>query len=344
MENHAVKAPELPNEFIWRRLHSLTGFWLILFLIEHLLANSQAALFIGENGSGFVRMVNSIQNLPYLPVIEIVLLGIPFLIHGMYGIYVLKTGKINSFSSNGSSPYLDYGRNKAYTWQRWTAWLLLFGILAHVIHMRFVEYPDSAPKGSHIDYFVQLNQDDGLFTLAPRLDFTLYDQQKIDATRQDILNPKVEELETKAVIERLTTSLKNYFKNTKEENERLRQTEEALRKQEIAMNLNWLATLEKHPINEHQVIAVTQSFGTAELLIVRDSFKNPLTIGLYTLLVLATCYHAFNGLWTFAIKWGITLTQRSQKIMLTFSTILMVLVAFLGLVSIWGTYWLNLKQ
>ena len=80
------------------------------------------------------------------------------------------------------------------------------------------------------------------------------------------------------------------------------------------------------------------SFGIAELLMVRDTFKSPLMILLYTGLVLAACFHGFNGLWTFMISWGITLTARSQRLMRTLATGLMVLVTFLGLAAIWGTY------
>src|ERR1700680_135924 len=91
----AYQAPPIPKAFIWRRMHSLTGIWLVLFLMEHLLTNSQAALFIGEDGSGFVRAVNFLKNLPYLPVIEIVLLGIPLLIHGIWGIRYLWNAEYN---------------------------------------------------------------------------------------------------------------------------------------------------------------------------------------------------------------------------------------------------------
>src|SRR5262249_14087387 len=156
--------------FIWRRAHSLTGIWLVLFLIEHLLLNSQAALFIGDDGSGFISGVNFIRDLPYLPVIELGLLGIPFLVHGIWGVKYLLTGKFNSFPTDGSSPSLpQYPRNHAYTWQRITSWILLVGITAHVIHMRFIEYPTSSKINSQKFYMIRLNKDDGLKTLSQRL-------------------------------------------------------------------------------------------------------------------------------------------------------------------------------
>ena len=57
----------LPSAFIWRRVHSLMGLWLVLFLMEHLLTNSQAALLLGDNGKMFVQMVNGLHNLPFFP-------------------------------------------------------------------------------------------------------------------------------------------------------------------------------------------------------------------------------------------------------------------------------------
>ena len=93
----AYHAPPIPNAFIWRRAHSLTGLWLVLFLIEHLFINSQAALWIGDEGAGFVRAVNALRDLPYLHVIEIFLLGVPFVIHGVWGVQYLMTAKLILF-------------------------------------------------------------------------------------------------------------------------------------------------------------------------------------------------------------------------------------------------------
>ena len=103
----------LPRAFVWRRVHSLMGLWLALFLTEHLLTNSQAALLLGDNGGGFVRMVNLIHDLPYLPAIELFLIGTPILIHAVWGIKYLFTSKSNAKGSDGSKPALkEYKRNK----------------------------------------------------------------------------------------------------------------------------------------------------------------------------------------------------------------------------------------
>lgn len=288
-----TKIATIPQAFVWRRLHSLFGLWLVIFLIEHLFVNSQAALFIGEDGKGFISSANSLENLPYLQVAELLLLGVPIFVHTVWGIKYLLTAKYNSFGNDEKSPYLpEYSRNHAYTWQRITAWVLVIGIIAHVIHMRFVERPLSTELGSQSYYLVRVNQDSGLSTLAERLDVKIFDKNKIAQAEHDL------------------------FKKG----------------------------LKIPPLYAGDVIAVANNFGTAELLMVRETFKKPIMLVLYTLFVFAACYHAFNGLWTFLIKWGVTLSQRSQRWMLKVAISLMILIGFLGLAAIWLTYWINLKQ
>lgn len=314
-------ASPIPSAFIWRRAHSLTGLWLVLFLIEHLLTNSQAALLIGDDGAGFIRAVNFIKELPFLPIIEIFLLGVPFLIHGFWGVKYLFTAKYNSFDTDGSLPSLpQYPRNQAYTWQRITSWILLFGIIAHVIHMRFIEYPSSAQFGSQKYYVSHVNVDNGLHTLSKRLNFQLLSPQDIQEIKQEIVSKPNSPIEKNDISKNLIAAQKQ--------------------KEDEA----WVKTLDQWPLKENQMIAVSPSFGTAELLIVRDAFKNPTMIILYTGLVLAACFHAFNGLWTCMITWGITLTARSQQMMRSLAVALMVIVTFLGLAAIWGTYWFNLSH
>ena len=134
----------IPSAFVKRRLHSLSGLFILLFLVEHLFVNSQSALFWGEQGRGFIRAANAIHDLPYLMMIEVLLLLVPFLIHGYLGVVYLLEMAPNSFATAGDAPALpEYPRNQAYTWQRISAILLIVGIVAHVVHMRFVNYPDA---------------------------------------------------------------------------------------------------------------------------------------------------------------------------------------------------------
>lgn len=286
----------LPKAFVKRRLHSLTGLWLVLFLIIHLFENSQAALFFGDSGSGFIRAVNGIHDLPFLPIIELALIALPIIIHAVWGIQYIRSAKYNSFPSDGSTPSLPkYPRNHAYTWQRLTSWFLLVAIIAHVVHMRVWQYPVVVTTDQQQVYLVHITDDPGLVSVAKRLGVDIYSEAQIEKDPQP--------------------------------------------------NNQLLSALQKMNSKDNShLIAASKNFGTAELLIVRDVFKKPLMIGLYTIFVLAACFHAFNGLWTFMISWGVTLSEKAQAHMRRIATTLMVLIAFLGLASIWGTYWINLYQ
>ncbi|MBA3958100.1 MAG: succinate dehydrogenase [Parachlamydiaceae bacterium] len=308
----------LPKAFVWRRLHSLTGIWLVLFLIIHLVANSQAALFFGEDGQGFIKAANDIRNLPYLLAIEVGLLAIPFIIHIVWGIQYLMTSESNSISSDGSKPALpEYPRNQAYTWQRITSWILLVLITLHVVQMRFMEAPVSTQVGAQKYFVIRVHEDAGLFPLAERLDVKLLNHRQ---AQQEIENNASKELPEGNSAEAL------------------------VEKQRISQEQNWKDAISSLPLNDEQLLVIAKNFGTAELLMVRETFKMPLMLVLYTVLVLSACFHAFNGLWTFCITWGITQSPDSQNKMRSFSTFLMCVIAFIGLAAIWGSYWINLKQ
>lgn len=302
----------LPKVFIWERLHSLTGLWLVLFLIIHLLANSQAALLLGSDGLGFINSANALESLPYLPVIEIVLLAIPFAIHAYWGVLFIMKAKYNSLSTDGSKPALpEYPRNHAYSWQRITSWLLLVLITFHVIHMRYLENPTEGQIGDKKYFIVRLTHDTGLRSLAERLGAKLYTPEEIQ---------KLASLPGKPP------------------------SHDPLEQQRSEQHRSWIEALSARPLHPDTVIAEANNFGTAELLMVRDTFKRPEMLLLYTVLVLASCFHAFNGLWTCMITWGVTISPKSQNHMRRVAWALMYLVAFLGLASVWGTYWLNLRH
>ena len=159
----------ISSTFLWRRVHSLMGLWLVLYLIVHLIVNSQATLWLGDDGIGFVRMVNALESLPYLQVIEIVLIGIPLAIHGYWGVLRIFQAKTNVTSADGRAPSMKYGRNKAFTWQRLTSWILLFGIIGHVVQMRFIDMPKKVRVDNEIRHVVRIKDDPGLATVAARI-------------------------------------------------------------------------------------------------------------------------------------------------------------------------------
>lgn len=267
----SVQTREVSNTFIWRRVHSLMGLWLVLYLLEHLIVNSQAALWLGEDGIGFVRMVNSLESLPYLQVIEVVFIGIPLLVHGYWGVKRALTAKSNVTKMDGTGPSLPFGRNQAFAWQRLTSWILLVGIVAHVVQMRFIQMPQKVRIDNQERYVVRLAGDEGLSSLAARIEVTL------------------------------------------------------------------------QPDGE-RVLAIAPTTGKAMLLMVRETFKSVWMAALYSIFVLAAAFHAFNGFWTSLITWGVMLSYRSQKAMLSLCWVGVGLLAFLGLAAIWGSYWINLRS
>lgn len=330
-----------PWAFIIKRLHSLAGLWLVVYLILHLLTNSQAALLIGDDGAGFIHSVNSIHELPYLPLIEIAILAVPILIHALWGIQSALTAKYNSFGNTGKDPYLpEYPRNHAYTWQRITSWLLLIGILAHVIHMRFIEYPNSVRVDGGHAFMMRVSLDDGLYTLADRLGVKLYNKEQIQLLKGDVDKGPKASLKASEAFSSMISSIPEMFKTTQDSEKPAK----LLAEQHQLQQQEWLKALEKRPLRKGEAIAVADNFGTVELLMLRDTFKSPLMVVLYTILVLTACFHAFNGLWTAMITWGVTLSQRSQRAMSGISIFLMIAVSFLGLSAVWMTYWINLKQ
>lgn len=334
----SVNAMPLSRPFAMRRIHSLFGLWIVIFLTEHMLTNSQAALLIGENGEGFIRAVNFIKNLPYLHVIEVVLIGVPILYHMIWGLYYLFTSKMNSFPSSGNKPSLTKsGRNHAYSWQRITSWILLIGILAHVGYMRFYMYPVSVDTGKDSAYFVRISMDPGLYTVSDRLGVKLYNKEAIEEIKQHV-ESHADELKTlSSDFEKIQENPPPYV--YKKNIDQLMNRYQNLEDQEA-----YLKGLEKRSISGDEVIAEAGDFGTATLLIVRDSFKSLFKSILYTIFVLAAVFHGFNGLWTFMITWGIVLKMRSQSRAVNWCITIMVLVGFLGLASVWGTYYLNLRN
>lgn len=331
----STRIDSLPKAFIWRRLHSLSGMWLVLFLLEHLITNSQAALLLGESGKGFVRGVNFIHSLPYLTVIEVTLLGFPILLHMIWGIRYLFTAKYNSFGLNDSTPHLKYSRNHAYTWQRITSWILVVLLIVHVVKFRFLEYPHTVNEGSNPTYFVKVQMDPGLYTVADRLEVKLYDAQALREMKQEGAYSHSEEALINASKEIREKKDSSY---DEQDDVIMRSMEKSKEKQQL------IEALSSVHLKEGQVLATACSFGTTSLLTVRDTFKSWFWVGVYTVFVLSACFHAFNGLWTSMLTWGWVIKTTAQTHARRVAIGLMLIIAFLGLAAVWGTYFLNLKN
>ena len=249
----------------------------------HLIANSQAALWIGDDGSGFIRLVNALESLPYLQVIETVLIGIPLLIHGVWGIKRVLEARLDSWKSDGSAPTLKYERNRAFTWQRLSYSILSSGsldMLRKCVLSTRQKKQNAALEKSFLRGSISIR----LYTLAARLHVTSFTLQDVeDATR------------------RLRVSLLLTSRNFRTEEVKYNPNEEVMRDkmQKAAEEREWTKILASFRLKENQMVAVSSMPGTAFLLMVRNTFKSPVMAVLYTIFVLAAAFHAFNGFWTF---------------------------------------------
>ena len=61
---------------------------------------------------------------------------------------------------------------------------------------------------------------------------------------------------------------------------------------------------------------------------------DPINFGLYVIGLLAAVFHFTNGLWAFAITWGITVGPRAQRIMSVATMALFVLISSVGLTAL----------
>ncbi len=324
----AIQTIKVPREFVFRRIHSLMGFWFLIFLMEHLFTNSQVALFFTNGDLWFVRSVDFLRNLPYLHFIEIFLLGVPILYHAIWGVMYMFTSKSNVFFSNGSKPVIKAGRNVAYTMQRMSAWVLLIGIILHVAQMRVFDYPHKYQN----NYYLPITVDSGLYSQANRLGVELYNAASIQKEEEKLL---LLEEKMKLVENRLHEKQVESTKSDEYDAE-MGMIYQSIEKYE-ALKAH-VTGLESRALKESKVMAVSKSFGNLELLSVRETFRNPFICILYTIFVLAAVFHGFNGLWTFLITWGIILSGKAQSKAVSVCVGLMFVLGLLGMLSIWGTY------
>lgn len=119
------------NSYFSRKLHSLVGLIpLGAFFVVHALANFQAF----ERGpEGFQKAVGFINGMPLVFLLEIILIYIPLLFHGIYGLYV-------AYQSNSNLGRFKYGRNWAFTAQRITGVITFVFVFWHVYQTRIQVY------------------------------------------------------------------------------------------------------------------------------------------------------------------------------------------------------------
>src|SRR5947207_15297422 len=113
------------HHFLLRRLHSLTGIIFGGYLVIHLLVNATLV----EGGRIFQLQVDKIHALPFLIVVESLLIYIPILYHTIYGVWITFTGQPNAWQYR-------YEKNIFYLLQRVSAIIIVIFMIFHVLGMK----------------------------------------------------------------------------------------------------------------------------------------------------------------------------------------------------------------
>lgn len=120
------------RHFWLRRLHSLSGILPIGgYLAFHLYENYTAT----RGADAYNRMARTLQDLPFAVPMEIAIIIVPLLFHGIYGLFVTSTAKPNVISN----PHV---RNWMYFVQRATGVIVFAFILFHLWTTRLVQLQD----------------------------------------------------------------------------------------------------------------------------------------------------------------------------------------------------------
>ncbi|MHB1418624.1 MAG: succinate dehydrogenase cytochrome b558 subunit [Bacillota bacterium] len=115
------------SHYFIRKLHSLLGILPIgVFLLEHLFTNS-FALKGAESFNGAVKVLESV---PYLIVIELLVILLPITFHALYGLWVVYLAKNNVLKYR-------YLRNWFFYLQRVTAVITFIFVVYHFYILRF---------------------------------------------------------------------------------------------------------------------------------------------------------------------------------------------------------------
>lgn len=132
-EEKSLQSSQSSTEFLLRRLHSLAGLLpLGLFLAFHLTVNNAAV----KGPEAFNFVVDSLRSIPYLPLVEMSILGIPFLFHGLYGLIITPNVARTNLGAYSQS------RNWAYFMQRITGIIVFIFLAVHIAQFRFNEELD----------------------------------------------------------------------------------------------------------------------------------------------------------------------------------------------------------
>lgn len=127
--------------FLLRKLHQFVGVMpLGVYLIIHLLINSYAM----QGATAFENKVQLVESMPFLPLVEALLIFIPLIYHAIFGIWV-------GFIAKNNPLRFPYARNWNFTLQRLTGFFMLVFLGYHAWFMRFQGTPIGTLEG-HAGY------------------------------------------------------------------------------------------------------------------------------------------------------------------------------------------------
>lgn len=122
----------LQDNFLLRRLHSLSGMLPIGgFMVFHIFANS-TAMFSAEN---YNLVIDFLRSLPFVEYIEWIAIFIPIIFHALYGVIIYTTARPNHMQYSGLE-------NWRYILQRITGVIALVYIYYHIVQFKTVENLD----------------------------------------------------------------------------------------------------------------------------------------------------------------------------------------------------------
>lgn len=117
------------NHFLIRRVHSLLGLLPIgIFLMFHMVLNLTARL----GSEQYDKVIETMQSIPGILVIEMVVIFLPIAFHAIYGSWVVYTGQSNVLR-------YKYARNWFYLIQRISGIYTVVFVVSHVLALRFGE-------------------------------------------------------------------------------------------------------------------------------------------------------------------------------------------------------------
>lgn len=64
--------------------------------------------------------------------------------------------------------------------------------------------------------------------------------------------------------------------------------------------------------------------------------ENPIKLWIYVICIVSAIFHFCNGLWSFCVTWGITMTPKSQKIATYVTMGLFIFISYIGLSAIFA--------